>query len=179
MLILVILFATILFFHGLIRLYLLVIRKQREAAIRANRPPRYRGHTRYAVPPHPIHVVLARDEEVVGMETEATKAEPPAYGLWRETVVSCDSQVYCTDQDTNKLPQRVDPNRLFWQRNEDVDMAQIRPGTCVSQRPPSYISEDGVAYVMEAVPRSTAPVEDIQLPPHPSEMGRLARVPTN
>lgn len=89
MLIMVILFATVFFFHGLVRLCILVIKSNREAAMRANRPPRYRGPPRYAVPPVPIPVVLARDEEAVGIESEATKCQPPAYGRWRETVVCC------------------------------------------------------------------------------------------
>ncbi|KAF4987612.1 hypothetical protein FDECE_15360 [Fusarium decemcellulare] len=159
MLIMVILFATIFFFHGLVRLCVLVIKGNREAAIRANRPPRYRGPPRYAVPPVPIPVVLARDEEAVGMESEATKSLPPAYGRWRETV-------------------RVDPDRLFWQRNEAAEMPQLRPGAQSGPRPPSYVSEDGVSYVVEAAPRSTAPTTEVPLPPHPSEVGRIARMPT-
>ncbi|RSM15987.1 hypothetical protein CEP52_000460 [Fusarium oligoseptatum] len=159
MLIMVILFATIFFFHGLVRLCILVIKSNREAAMRANRPPRYRGPPRYAVPPVPIPVVLARDEEAVGIESEVTKCQPPAYGRWRETV-------------------RVDPDRLFWQRNEDVDLSQLRPGAQSGPRPPSYVSEDGISYVVEAAPRSTAPTTDVPLPPHPSEVGRVARMPT-
>lgn len=93
MLIMVILFATIFFFHGLVRLCILVIKSNREAAMRANRPPRYRGPPRYAVPPVPIPVVLARDEEAVGIESEVTKCQPPAYGRWRETVVCFDPAV--------------------------------------------------------------------------------------
>ncbi|KAF5679802.1 hypothetical protein FHETE_693 [Fusarium heterosporum] len=158
MLILVILFASAFFFHSLIRLCLLIVRGNREAALRASRPPRYRG-PRYAVPPVPIPVVLARDEEAAGMESEATKVLPPAYGRWRETV-------------------RVDPDRLFWQRNQDVDLSQIRPNTRSGPRPPSYVSEDGISYVVEAQPRSTAPTTEVVLPPHPSELGRVARVPT-
>ncbi|RGP62328.1 hypothetical protein FSPOR_9373 [Fusarium sporotrichioides] len=153
MLILVILFAAAFFFHGLIRLCLIIIKGNREAALRANRPPRYRG-PRYAVPPVPIPVVLAQDEEAVGGDSEAAKTMPPAYGRWRETV-------------------RVDPNRLFWQRNENVDISQMRPNTRSGPRPPSYASEDGISYVVEAQPRSTAPSTDVPLPTHPSEMGRL------
>jgi len=41
----------------------------------------------YANPPRPIPVALARDEEAAGIESEATKFPPPAYGLWRESVV--------------------------------------------------------------------------------------------
>ncbi len=41
----------------------------------------------YANPVVPIRVNLARDEEAAGIESEATKIPPPAYGLWRESVV--------------------------------------------------------------------------------------------
>jgi hypothetical protein len=41
----------------------------------------------YANPQTPIRVALARDEEAAGIESEATKVPPPAYGLWRESVV--------------------------------------------------------------------------------------------
>ncbi len=41
----------------------------------------------FANPPRPIRVALARDEEAAGIESEATKFPPPAYGLWRESVV--------------------------------------------------------------------------------------------
>lgn len=44
----------------------------------------------YAVPREPIRVVLARDEEEQGGVSEAVKARPPAYGLWRESVVCND-----------------------------------------------------------------------------------------
>lgn len=38
-----------------------------------------------------------------------------------------------------------------------------------ARRPPSYISEDGVDYIIEAQGRSIAPSYDVPLPPHPSE----------
>ena len=41
----------------------------------------------YANPVMPIRVALARDEEAAGIESDATKFPPPAYGLWRESVV--------------------------------------------------------------------------------------------
>jgi hypothetical protein len=47
----------------------------------------------FADPPRPIRVALARDEEAAGIESEATKFPPPAYGLWRESVV-CISCLY-------------------------------------------------------------------------------------
>ena len=42
----------------------------------------------FANPVIPIRVALARDEEAAGIENPATKVPPPAYGLWRESVVS-------------------------------------------------------------------------------------------
>jgi hypothetical protein len=71
--------------------------------------------------------------------------------------------------------QRVDPDRIYWQRNvETVDEveAETRPQ---SRRPPSYSSDDGVSYVVEAQPRSIAPTTDVPLPQHPSEVGRTGR----
>jgi hypothetical protein len=41
----------------------------------------------YAIPAEPIPVVLARDEEAAGIESATTKTGPPAYGVWRESVV--------------------------------------------------------------------------------------------
>lgn len=78
--------------------------------------------------------------------------------------------------------QRVDPNRIFWQRNQEAELqrqnsasrAESRPST--AHRPPSYISEDGVDYVVEAAPRSIAPTTDVPLPLHPSERGRLPQL---
>lgn len=46
------------------------------------------------------------------------------------------------------------------------------------RRPPSYASEDGVAYVIEAQPRSIAPTAEVPLPVHPSEAGRVAAAPS-
>jgi hypothetical protein len=129
-------------------------------------------------PIRPIQVHLARDEELGDAdheseddhedEAEAEKEKsipppPPAYGLWRSSV-------------------RVDPNLLHWQRvdaargispaptqhrfsamagsrNGSVSAPAAEPVPEVTQgpRPPSYVSEDGVSYIVEAAPRSTAP----------------------
>ena len=45
------------------------------------------GQGGFANPLRPIRVALACDEEAAGIESEATKFPPPAYGLWRESVV--------------------------------------------------------------------------------------------
>lgn len=117
----------------------------------------------------PIRVHLARDEEAgdvseadvdrdVDLEKDALPPPPPpAYGLWRSSV-------------------RVDPNLLHWQRAEGqpnaegnrssvfTDLSYSRNGSVSGApaapavegpRPPSYASEDGVSYIVEAAPRST------------------------
>lgn len=89
MLILIILFATIFFCQGLIRLCLLILRPKRSSdEERRNALRQMYGPGGYAIPRQPIRVVLARDEEAAGIESETTKMNPPAYGLWRESVVS-------------------------------------------------------------------------------------------
>jgi hypothetical protein len=99
-----------------------------------------------------------------------------------ESLWYVDIFVRVSTKDTN-IVQRVDPNRIFWQRNEEAALerqnstsrSEGRPST--AHRPPSYISEDGVDYVIEAAPRSIAPTTDVPLPPHPSERGRVWPMP--
>ncbi|KAK4452559.1 hypothetical protein QBC34DRAFT_293181 [Podospora aff. communis PSN243] len=184
LLILIILFVTIFFCHGLIRLCMLVVRGGRgnDDGDRA-RLPEMMGPGGYAIPRRPIRVVLARDEEAAGIEGEATKTNPPPYGRWRESV-------------------RVDPDRIYWQRNDaapetvaedassdssperEANGGQGESSTArtTAPRPPSYSSDDGVSYVVEAQPRSIAPTMDVPLrssmPMHPSEAGRAGQPPS-
>jgi hypothetical protein len=131
-----------------------------------------------------IPVQLARDDEAMSDEegklpeekAEALKCPPPAYGLWRGSV-------------------RLDPNLLHWQRVEEREQrerasspfgsrdgspklsqrsgspqASPQLGNVVEEpvrRPPSYVSEDGVSYVVSALP--PAPPSDI----HPAFRIRL------
>ncbi|RYP93606.1 hypothetical protein DL770_000238 [Monosporascus sp. CRB-9-2] len=199
LLILMVLFATIIFCHGLVRICMLLTQRQRggtdggdpERGGRGGSSPRHHQQQHqqqhpyylrnnrhqqqqmaevmapggYAVPRRPIRVVLARDEEAAGREAETAKVKPPAYGAWRESV-------------------RVDPNRLYWQRidghhhhhhqapgstsessSDGPPYSETRPGsagtgTGLAARPPSYASDDGVSYVVEARPRSIAPLSD-------------------
>ncbi|TVY60658.1 hypothetical protein LSUE1_G007292 [Lachnellula suecica] len=159
LLILIILITTIFFCHALIRLCMMIINPPVDDALSQDLPSMV-GPGGYANPTVPIQVALARDEEAAGIENDATKLPPPAYGLWRESV-------------------RVDPNRIYWQRNEaaalqrqnSTERREARPST--ANRPPSYISENGVDYVLEAEPRSIAPTTDVPMAPHPSERGRV------
>lgn len=92
LLILIIMILTVMFCHSTIRLCMLVMRPNRIAELRPDRVPSRAGPLGYAQPEQPIPVVLARDEEIaVGDSPEENKKvvpPPPAYGLWRSSVVS-------------------------------------------------------------------------------------------
>lgn len=69
-------------------------------------------------------------------------------------------------------------------QHSDTDAGEA-PST-TARRPPSYVSEDGVSYVIEARPRSTLPLTSYApemvalpnpLPVHPSERGRVGVPP--
>ncbi|EAW10890.1 uncharacterized protein ACLA_065240 [Aspergillus clavatus NRRL 1] len=145
LLIFMILILSIIFCHSLIRFAMTVLRDPGSGVAR-NRIPSRAGPMGYAQPARPIHVILAGDEEaLVGSEghlREKVTAPPPAYGLWRSSV-------------------RLNPDLLYWQRREGDE----RPDTTIdgtgrrqnnkaaAPRPPSYASDDGVEYVIEAQPR--------------------------
>lgn len=101
LLILIILFTTIFFCHGLIRLCILIVRPRRDEE-RRNQLPQMFGPGGYAIPRQPIRVTLARDEEAAGLESEATKSQPPAYGLWRESVVCIRESRYDKYENTDR-----------------------------------------------------------------------------
>ncbi|EDN91565.1 hypothetical protein SS1G_00968 [Sclerotinia sclerotiorum 1980 UF-70] len=150
---------TIFFCHSLIRLCMMVISPPIEGERDPQRLPSMVGPGGYAETSVPIRVALARDEEAAGIESQATKVPPPAYGLWRESV-------------------RVDPNRIFWQRNEAAlnrPISRISERSSMGNRPPSYMSDDGIDYVIEAAPRSTVSGEDIS-PRHPADRSGRHRV---
>ena len=175
--IMIVLATTIFFCHALIRLCMLILRPPPEAPPSIPNMSSPEGF----VPVRPIRVHLARDEELADSSDEEAAIEgdgshrefggdpekekevkmpPPAYGLWRSSV-------------------RVDPNLLHWQRVEDaapptsglrnsvqpgagprsgsVSSATGDPALREGPRPPSYMSDDGVEYVVEARARSIAP----------------------
>ena len=66
---------------------MMIINPPPDADLRQSLPSMI-GPGGYATPAVPIRVALARDEEAAGIQNPATKAPPPAYGLWRESVVS-------------------------------------------------------------------------------------------
>lgn len=92
LLVFMILILAIVLCHSLIRFIMAVIRDPRTLA--TNRIPSRSGHTGYAQPERPIPVVLAGDEEALheseGPSREKVTVPPPAYGLWRSSVVRAD-----------------------------------------------------------------------------------------
>lgn len=89
----IILVLTIFFCHSIIRLCMFILRPQK-----SHDPLRHMSgldlSSGYAEPPRPIQVHLARDEEAA-LDDGAEEADkdpvqqpPPAYGLWRGSVVS-------------------------------------------------------------------------------------------
>lgn len=89
MLLLVILFSTIFFCYNIIRLCILLVRGDRSRSAQNTHADGYNGA--YAMPRQPIRVVLAQDEENAGVQNNASKLTPPAYGFWRESVVCYES----------------------------------------------------------------------------------------
>lgn len=73
----------------------------------------------------------------------------------------------------------MNPDLIHWQRiqgsmEDSVANTRTKSRTITANRPPSYASDDGVTYVIDAHPRSTVPE---QLPLHPSERGRMGPIP--
>ncbi|RPA85481.1 hypothetical protein BJ508DRAFT_322532 [Ascobolus immersus RN42] len=140
-LILALLITGIFFCHALIRLMIL-----------ATKPPSQRNlpedfqDSALPLPRHPIPVHLPGSPITAGAPA-APKPPPPAYGLWRYSV-------------------RVAPEQLQWMRRDQAageglvapslpTPTGVRPESAASNRPPSYMSDDGVGYVVRAEPRST------------------------
>ncbi|KAL8637423.1 MAG: hypothetical protein Q9228_005300 [Teloschistes exilis] len=97
-----ILLVTMVFCHFLIRLCMLSVRSGQPHRIRSTRRPANGLEEEFAQPETPIPVILARDEEM-GLYDDASDDEvpkviqhpPPAYGLWRSSVVSAGNVLPC------------------------------------------------------------------------------------
>jgi hypothetical protein len=77
----------------------------------------------------------------------------------------------------------MNPNLVHWRRVETLQSEAAPPDRNTPNpeqpsspyRPPSYATEDGVRYVLDAEPRSVAPEANSEaFPVHPSERGRIA-----
>ncbi|GME23237.1 hypothetical protein GTA08_BOTSDO09940 [Neofusicoccum parvum] len=191
--ILIILSTTILFCHSLVRLCMLSFRPQRVDEI--PRIPDMAGPEGFQ-PDQPIRVHLARDEELaeeadppafMDPEKEILKAPPPAYGLWRCSVPINPNLLHWQRVDnlhplrqnpSSANPANQAPNQLL-DPFQTPDLQQRRRGSGDEEsqdgpRPPSYMSDDGVRYVVEAAPRSVAPnIEQTLSDVHPAYRGGL------
>lgn len=143
-LIILTLIVTIVFCHYLIRLCMVFMQHRGHRQI--ERVPSQENEEGFARPRAPIRVILARDEElgfhddeISGETREQVQHPPPAYGLWRSSVVrkllTCISLADCDLK-------RADPNLIHWQR-----IKQPIPGRTPdlashpANRPPSYNSD--------------------------------------
>ncbi|PGG98812.1 hypothetical protein GX51_06608 [Blastomyces parvus] len=164
--ILALIILVIYFCHSFIRFLMLVWRSPPPHPPHA--APRTVSTREYAQPVQPIPVILARDEEIM-TETDANNPSgrdgnvgglappPPAYGLWRDSV-------------------KINPNFVHWRRRELTDPqrrgAESENLNDGPHRPPSYISDDGVHYVVDIQPQSRLrALDDSDV--HPAE--RLGR----
>ncbi|KAJ3482620.1 hypothetical protein NLG97_g7522 [Lecanicillium saksenae] len=156
LLLLIIVISTLFFCYNIVRLCIAVVRGDKSPTVPRGRQPMNPADilkTGYAMPRRPIRVVLAQDEEAAGREDVTNKLTPPAYGFWRESV----------NWAAANNEKRLDPNRLYWQRNEaarrEEPVPESGPGhghsTGGTARPPSYASDDGVSYVVEAMTASS------------------------
>jgi hypothetical protein len=83
--ILSLLLLFVFFTHAAGRYWVIIATKPDDVPItRASRVIDGRG---FANPRQPIQVALARDEEAAGIASDIVRLPPPAYGLWRESVV--------------------------------------------------------------------------------------------
>ncbi|KNG51935.1 hypothetical protein DDE82_005565 [Stemphylium lycopersici] len=179
--IMVLLSITIFFCHSLIRLCMLMLNPPREDAVSI---PNMSGADGFQ-PIVPIRVHLRRDEEAAIDSDDAAAAlendmdvddpekhmpppPPPAYGLWRSSVRVDPNLLHwqrVEDAQTERGSAMLLNNSNVHSRAGSVTgaaaTAPLGPSplaattAAVGPRPPSYASEDGVSYVVEAAPRST------------------------
>jgi hypothetical protein len=77
----------------------------------------------------------------------------------------------------------MNPNFIHWRRIENLQQETALPERSNSDsaeppspnRPPSYVTEDGVRYMLDEQPKFASPGTNSEvLPLHPSERGRIA-----
>ncbi|KAF3939806.1 hypothetical protein ABW19_dt0202214 [Dactylella cylindrospora] len=182
-LILITLMAAFFFFHALVRVCLAVARpfsypdEEQPQPNYANSA--FAGMTLgpgpfgYAQPARPIQVQMMPGQNGTVLDDEGVPKDlpppPPAYGLWRQSV-------------------RVNPDQFYWMRRNRQSQPPIPEGherrdsrSSTSTRPPSYASRHRVEYERQQYDalRSPPPIME-DLPPHPSEAGRIpGRLPIN
>ncbi|KAM0093952.1 hypothetical protein ACP6JD_002617 [Aspergillus fumigatus] len=112
------------------------ILQDRRSTVARNRVPSRVGPMGYAQPDRPIQVTLAGDEEALvdGAVREKVTTPPPAY------------------EENEIPPAAINDTQRRSNRNPSIP------------RPPSYTSDDGVDYVIQARPRPFAARHDTEDP---------------
>jgi hypothetical protein len=131
-----------------------------------------------AVPDEPIPIVLATDEEAMidsgghghgKQPLPAMQMPPPAYGLWRESVRVDPGLIYWQKLTESELSKNSKRSRSSKKSKKSKKSAASTAAGSVDgsagdmdrhpslRRPPSYSSDDGVDYVVEAQGRNVAP----------------------
>ncbi|KAF1943526.1 hypothetical protein EJ02DRAFT_343065 [Clathrospora elynae] len=182
--ILVLLTITIFFCHSLIRLCMLMLHPPRQEH-RPSVPAMIGPDGFQPIVPIRVHLARDEEvevaEEVVenDMDIDIEDAEklppppPPAYGLWRSSVRVNPNLLHWQRADAEST--RVSAiSSTMYSRSVSVSAAAVPPSplgplplaagararastvsVAEGPRPPSYASEDGVSYILEAAPRST------------------------
>lgn len=183
--VLVVVAALVFFVYSLTRLISVVIHRRRN-------PHRHRPHIPSVAGPEgfkpdvPIPVQLARDEEAMWddekapEEKESLKQPPPAYGLWRGSVRLDPNLLHWQRVEAREQQERDQRGSPSGSRNGSPSLSQRGSSPQGSpqlgnvaeeqgevRRPPSYASDDGVSYVVSALP--PAPPSEI----HPAFRIRL------
>lgn len=143
---------------------MLVLRARRQKE--RHRVPNHVDGDGFAQPREPIRVILARDEELGLHESNSEESSqarlvspPPAYGLWRCSVV----RKTWTSRGGILLTslQRADPNLIHWRRTGGLEVQNVIGELVLSgnrvNRPPSYVLEDGLQYSTNQGPHITVP----------------------
>ena len=136
----------------------------------------------------PIPVVLARDEALLSdsedendmehdleKEKEKVTPPPPAYGLWRSSVRVDPNLLHWQRVDENRAQSAISMPRSSRATGSVVAAAvhdspavsaaneRLQAETETGPRPPSYVSEDGVSYVTEAMASQSAVVAPLNV----------------
>jgi hypothetical protein len=184
--IMVLLTITIFFCHSLIRLCMMMLNPPSASSSDRPRMPNMTDADGFQ-PIVPIRVHLRRDEEVaaaddaerereVDVEKEVLPPPPPAYGLWRSSVRVDPNllhwqraeDVHSNDNDRGStISSTAVQSRAASVTSPSTPLgpsplaaSSARGSEPVGPRPPSYASEDGVSYIIEAAPRSTVNIRE-------------------
>lgn len=141
--ILFIILVAIFFIHSIARTCMLATRVVKYGTT-LHRVPSIAGPRGYAQPAEPIRVILARDEELVGQDPGPSQikvtAPPPAYGLWRNSVVcflSCCSYTPRYSVSTDKYHSALTPISSAGKKSRQPRQPKAAAAAAVRASPPA------------------------------------------